>query len=74
VLGDNTFVLSALETVPTSRVFVFGKRVDDFRVVDYDQLFSMNIGATQRLAAENQNLKARIAVLEKAVAALQKQK
>jgi hypothetical protein len=74
VLGDNTFVLSGVETAPTSRVFVFGKRVDDFRVVDYDQLFSMNIGATQRLAAKNQDLTARIAVLEKAVATLQKQK
>jgi regulator of replication initiation timing len=38
------------------KVFVFGKRVDDFRVVDYDQLFSMNIGATQQLAIENQAL------------------
>ena len=34
----------------------------------------MNLGATQQLAAENQELKARIAVLEQAVAVLQKQK
>jgi hypothetical protein len=74
VLGNNTLVLSEVETAPTCRVFVFGKLVDDFRVVDYDQLFSMNIGATQRLAAENQDLKARIAVLEQAVATLQQQK
>jgi hypothetical protein len=39
-----------------SKVFVFGKKVDNFRVVDYDQLFSMNIGATQQLAIENETL------------------
>ena len=73
VLGDNTFVLSGVEKAP-SRVFVFGKKVNDFHVVDYDQLFSMNIGATQQLAAENQDLKARIAALEQAVAILRKKK
>jgi collagen type VII alpha len=73
VLGENTFVLSGVEKAP-SKVFVFGKKVDDFRVVDYDQLFSMNIGATQQLAAENKELKARIAALELAVAALLKPK
>jgi hypothetical protein len=66
-------VLSGVEKDP-GRVFVFGKKVDDFHVVDYDQLFSMNIGATQQLAAENQNLRARLAALEQAVALLQPQK
>jgi hypothetical protein len=42
--------------------------------VYYDQLFSMNLGATQHLAAENEDLKARIAALELTVAVLQKQK
>ena len=71
-LGDDTFVLSGMEKAPPSQVFIFGKKVEDFRVVDYDQLFSMNIGATQQLAAENQDLKRRIAALEQAVADLQK--
>jgi len=70
-LGD-AFVLSGMEKAPPSQVFIFGKKVEDFRVVDYDQLFSMNIGATQQLAAENQDLKRRIAALEQAVADLQK--
>jgi hypothetical protein len=73
VFNDDTFVLSGVEK-PSRQVFVFGKRVDDFRVVDYDQLFSMNLGATQQLAAENRALKARVAALEQAVAVLQKQK
>ena len=73
-LGDDTFVLSGMEKAPPSQVFIFGKKVEDFRVVDYDQLFSMNISATQQLAEENQELKARIPALEEAVSALQKQK
>jgi hypothetical protein len=66
-------VLAGVEKDP-GQVFVFGKKVDDFHVVDYDQLFSMNIGATQQLAAENQDLRARLAALEEAVALLQQQK
>ena len=73
VFGENAFVLSGVEK-DHSQVFVFGKKVNDFHVVDYDQLFSMNIGATQQLAAENNDLKARIARLERAVVALQKKK
>ncbi len=29
------------------RLFVFGKRVNDFRTVDYDQIFTLNVAATQ---------------------------
>jgi hypothetical protein len=87
VTDDHTFVLADVENA-ASKVFVFGKKVDDFHVVDYDQLFSMNIGATQQLAIENQKLmkdnaalqaeneaiKKRLAALERAVANLQKHK
>jgi hypothetical protein len=94
VLSDNTFVLSGVEKI-TGRAFVYGKRVDDFHSVDYDQLFSMNISATQMLAsandalksqvaamttrvtsvdAMNQDMAARLAVLEKIVAGLHLQK
>jgi len=62
--------------------------VNDFLVVDYDQLFSMNIGATQQLAIENQTfakqnaalkaenklIEARLAALEQAIEKLRKQK
>jgi hypothetical protein len=87
VLSDDTFVLSGVEKA-ASKVFVFGKKVDDFRVVDYDQLFSINIGATQQLAIENQRLvqenaaikaedraiEARLAALEQVIEELRKQK
>jgi hypothetical protein len=85
VSDDHTFVLADVPAAPR-KVFVFGKKVNDFRVVDYDQLFSMNIGATQQLAvknqvlmkenamiiAENEAIKARVAALERAVEKLQK--
>jgi hypothetical protein len=87
VLSDDTFVLSGVLKA-TSKVFIFGKKVDDFRVVDYDQLFSINIGATQQLAIENQKLveenaamkaeeeaiETRIAALEREMENLRKQK
>jgi hypothetical protein len=53
IFNDDTFVLSGVEK-PSRQVFVFGKGVDDCRVVDYDQLFTRNLGATQQLASENQ--------------------
>ena len=57
-------------------------------MVDYDQLFSMNIGATQQLAIENQKLveenaainaeekviETRLAALEQVIEELRKQK
>jgi hypothetical protein len=87
VNDDYTFVLANVEQA-YSQVFVFGKQVDDFRVVDYDQLFSMNIGATQQLAIENQKLadenaaikaeekviETRLAAMEQVIEELRKQK
>ena len=84
ITDDHTFVLADVESA-ASKVFVFGKKVNDFHVVDYDQLFSMNIGATQQLAmqnqtlmkenaalkAENEAIEVRLAALERAVENLQ---
>jgi hypothetical protein len=69
VIDEHTFVLSGVEK--TSKAFVFGKKVDDFRSVDYDQLFTMNIGATQKLAVDNEALTQENAALTQANAALQ---
>jgi cell division protein FtsB len=73
IFNDDTFELWGVEK-PSRQACVLGKRVDEFGVVDYDQPFTRNLGATRQLAAENQALKARIAALEQAVASLQKQK
>ena len=55
VIDEYTFVVVDVEKA-WDTAFVYGKKVDDFRSVDYDQLFTMNIGATQQLALENQTL------------------
>jgi hypothetical protein len=68
--GDDTFVLSGVSKA-TNKAFVYGKKVDDFHSVDYDQLFSMNIGATQQLAAENDALKTQVVALTNRLAALE---
>jgi hypothetical protein len=39
-----------------TEVFVFGKKVDDFRIVDYDRLFTLNVSATQELARKVEKL------------------
>jgi hypothetical protein len=87
VTDSHTFVLADVEN-PVGEVFVFGKRVNDFRVVDYDQLFSMNIGATQQLAiqnhtlmkenadmkAENEAIRTRLATMEQVIEDLRRRK
>ncbi len=47
----------------TKEVFVFGKEVHDFRTVDYDRIFTLNVSATQELAHEVVDLKAENAAL-----------
>jgi hypothetical protein len=44
----------------TKQVFVYGRQVDDFRVVDYDHIFTMNVSATQALIQEMKGLKAEL--------------
>ena len=60
----------AMEEAPES-IFVYGKKVDDFRVVNYDYIFSTGIGAIQELSDKlnalqnsNENLKAEVEQLK----------
>ena len=78
VVDANTFVLANVKEA-TGKVFVFGKKVDDFRAVDYDQLSTLNVSATQELAkrfealqAENDKLKAQNEAIIKRLEALEK--
>ena len=50
VVSANSFSVSMTEE-PES-IFVYGKTVDDFRVVNYDYIFSTGIGAIQELSAK----------------------
>jgi len=57
------------------KVFVFGREVDDFRTVDYDAIFMLNVSATQQIKKEKDEevrvLRAEITDLKSANDALQ---
>ena len=60
--GEDRFRVT--EALPDGEVFVYGRLVDDFRVVDYEAIAMLNVSATQELARENEALKKRLAELE----------
>ncbi|MCF8256716.1 MAG: tail fiber domain-containing protein [Flavobacteriales bacterium] len=62
VADANTFTVK-METAEDA-VFVYGKQVDDFRAVDYDQLFSIGIGAIQELSDKVEALETENAALK----------
>ncbi len=73
VLSDSCFVVKNVDG-DCSEVFVYGKRVNDFRSVDYDQVFSVGIGAIQELSRQNDELKQTIETLQNANTALKAEK
>jgi len=63
IVSDNDFEIDYSGTV--TKAFIYGKLVNDFRVVDYDAITMLNVSATQELykmmidmKAENEKLKA----------------
>ena len=56
----------------TDKVFVYGKEVDDFLNVNYNHLYSMNIGATQELVKLVRELQDRLTDVEKELAQYKK--
>jgi hypothetical protein len=45
-------------------IFVLGKKVNDFKKLDYQSLYCLNISATQELYKIIKDLQARIEILE----------
>lgn len=62
VPSETSFSVNWTEAAP-EKVFVYGEKVDDFRTVDYDRIFTLNVSATQELARK-------VELLEKENAAL----
>ena len=62
VPSPDIFTVSC-EKAPAS-AFVYGKWVDDYRMVDYDAIAMLNVSATQELAKEVEVLRKRNAELE----------
>jgi hypothetical protein len=63
VADANTFVVDWTGEADAEKLFIYGKKVDDFRVVDYDRIFTLNVSATQELAREVEELKKENAAL-----------
>ncbi|RFS16889.1 tail fiber domain-containing protein [Emticicia sp. C21] len=64
-VSGNSFTVKDWQ-LPTDKIFVYGREVNDFRSVDYEALSMLGISAIQQLARENEELKAKSeAVLKK---------
>lgn len=63
VADANTFVVDWTGGAVAEKIFVYGKKVNDFRVVDYDRIFTLNVSATQELARQVEELKRENAAL-----------
>jgi hypothetical protein len=53
-----------------TRAFVYGKRVNDFHVLDKHAIYTVAVGAVQEMDRKIQSLETRLATVESAVAAL----
>ena len=58
VLSPSIFEIAVTSPL-ANQLFVFGKKVDDFRAVDYDRIFVMGIGAIQQLSKDVDELEQR---------------
>jgi hypothetical protein len=65
VSSANQFSIDVSEPVNTSKLFVYGRKVDDFRAVDYEALAVLNISSTQALLVRLEQAEKKIAMLEK---------
>ena len=64
VIDDKTFSVDRWQGT-VGKLFVHGKKVDDFRTLDYQQIFSLGISGIQQLAHEMDELKAANEALQK---------
>jgi hypothetical protein len=68
VPATNTFIVA--HDKEAKEAFVYGKWVDDFRVVDYDALFMLNVSATQELHRKLRAQETELEALRQALAEL----
>lgn len=64
VNGPNTFAVKDW-TAPTKDLFVYGKKVYDFRAIDFDQINALSVAAIQELSKQVDALKVENEALKK---------
>lgn len=62
--GRNVFTAKLNRIHDGEKVFVYGRQVDDLRIVDYDAISMLNVSATQELAKKGEELEKKVAALE----------
>lgn len=70
VVDEKTFAVDGWKGT-AGRLFVHGKKVDDFRTLDYQQVFSLGISGIQQLAIQVDELKAENDALQKRLTLLE---
>lgn len=56
VKSPNEFTVKGWDA-PTENLFVYGKKVNDFRAIDFDQITALSVGAIQELSKQVEMLK-----------------
>jgi hypothetical protein len=69
-VSGNRFIVKNWE-YPINKIFIFGKQVDDFRVVDYQRLSMIGISAIQELSKINTELKSKLKRIEGKIATME---
>lgn len=62
--GPTTFIISNPDLKSSGRIFVYGTRVNDFEMVDYEALSVLNISATQALLKKMMTAEKKLEALE----------
>ena len=69
IFVDGSIFTVEADLTKETRLFVFGKEVEDFLILDYDHVINVAVGAIQELSTENTALKSRLDSLESRLAA-----
>jgi hypothetical protein len=70
ITDSHTFTVKGW-TEATENVFIYGKKINDFRAIDFDQITALSVGAIQELSKQMEMLKLENEKLNKEVQAKQ---
>lgn len=63
IIDSKTFTIKEW-TEATDNVFIYGKKINDFRAIDFDQITALSVGAIQQLSKQIEMLKLENSKLE----------
>ena len=67
IKNDHVFAIQNWSQTADDDIFVYGKKVNDFRQVDFDQVTALSIGAIQELTKELKDAKEKNKMLEQQI-------